>query len=281
TAATALSWNLWSFALFRFLTGAGIGGEYAAINSTIQELIPARVRGWTDLAINGSFWMGAALGAAGSIVLLNPALLPLDIGWRVSLATGAALSLVILFMRMWLPESPRWLITHGRAAEAETVVAGIEERFRRAGHVLEPGPFPKIRLRARSHTPLTEVVSTLFHGLRQRTLVGLVLMAAQAFFYNAIFFTYALVLTEFYAVPADHVGWYILPFAAGNFLGPLILGRLFDTVGRRPMLAFTYSVSGVLLAGTGLLFAGNLVSAATLTLCWTVIFFFASSAASA
>jgi MFS family permease len=279
TAATAFSWNLWSFALFRFLTGAGIGGEYAAINSTIQELVPARVRGWTDLAINGSFWVGAALGAAGSIVLLDPALLPVDVGWRAAFAMGALLSVGILFMRMWLPESPRWLITHGRAAEAEAVVTAIEARFRHEGHVLAPGPFPKIRLRARSHTPLAEVVSTLFHAHRQRTLVAL--MAAQAFFYNAIFFTYALVLTDFYAVPADAVGWYILPFAAGNFLGPLILGRLFDTVGRRPMLAFTYAASGLLLAGTGLLFAGNLVSATTLTLAWTVIFFFASSAASA
>src|SRR5262245_4559503 len=189
TAATAFSWSVWSFALFRFLTGAGIGGEYTAINSTIQELVPARVRGWTDLAINGSFWVGAALGAAGSIVLLDPTLLPIDIGWRAAFGIGAALSLVILFMRMWLPESPRWLITHGRAAEAEAVVAGIEERFRRDGHLLEPGPFRKIRLRARSHTPLAEVVSTLFYGLRQRTLVGLALMAAQAFFYNAIFFT--------------------------------------------------------------------------------------------
>jgi MFS family permease len=281
TAATAFSWNLWSFALFRFLTGAGIGGEYAAINSTIQELVPARVRGWTDLAINGSFWVGAALGAAGSIVLLDPTLLPVDIGWRAAFLIGALLSVVIFFMRVWLPESPRWLVTHGRAAEAEAVVAGIEARFRREGHVLTPGPFPKIRLRARTHTPLREVVSTLFHAHRQRTLVGLTLMATQAFFYNAIFFTYALVLTDFYAVPADQVGWYILPFAAGNFMGPLILGRLFDTVGRRPMLAFTYAASGLLLAGTGLLFANNLVSAAALTLCWTVIFFFASSAASA
>ena len=281
TAATAFSWNLWSFALFRFLTGAGIGGEYAAINSTIQELIPARVRGWTDLAINGSFWVGAAVGAAGSIVLLDPTLLPVDMGWRAAFLIGSLLALVIFFMRVWLPESPRWLVTHGRAAEAEAVVAGIEARFRREGHVLAPGPFPKIRLRARTHTPLREVASTLFHAHRQRTLVGLTLMATQAFFYNAIFFTYALVLTEFYAVPADQVGWYILPFAAGNFLGPLILGRLFDTVGRRPMLAFTYAASGLLLAGTGFLFAADLVSATTLTLCWMVIFFFASAAASA
>jgi MFS family permease len=281
TAATAFSWNLWSFALFRFLTGAGIGGEYAAINSTIQELVPARVRGWTDLAINGSFWVGAALGAAGSIVLLDPTLLPVDIGWRAAFLIGALLAIVIFFMRVWLPESPRWLVTHGRAAEAEAVVAGIEARFRREGHVLAPGPFPKILLRARTHTPLREVASTLFYAHRQRTVVGLTLMATQAFFYNAIFFTYALVLTDFYAVPADQVGWYILPFAAGNFLGPLILGRLFDTVGRRPMLAFTYAASGLLLAGTGFLFAADLVSATTLTLCWMVIFFFASSAASA
>jgi MFS family permease len=280
TAATAFSWDVWSFALFRFLTGAGIGGEYAAINSTIQELVPARVRGWTDLVINGSFWVGAAAGAAGSIVLLDPALLPVDMGWRLAFLIGSLLALVILFMRAWLPESPRWLITHGRPAEAERIVADIEARFRRAGHVLTPGPFPTIRLRARSHTPLPEVVATLFRAHRQRTAVGLVLMASQAFFYNAIFFTYALVLTDFYGIRADQVGWYILPFAAGNFLGPVFLGRLFDTIGRRPMIAFTYAASGVLLAATGWLFARDLVSVTTLTMCWMAIFFFASSAAS-
>lgn len=281
TAATAFSWNLWSFLLFRFITGAGIGGEYAAINSTIQELIPARVRGWTDLVINGSFWFGAAMGAAGSVVLLDPAVLPVDMGWRAAFGIGAALSLVILFMRMWLPESPRWLVTHGRGAEAEAIVAAIEERFRLAGHQLSPGPFPTLRLRARTHTPIAQVIATLFRAQRQRTLVGLSLMAAQAFFYNAIFFTYALILTEFYAIRADHVGWYILPFAAGNFMGPVILGRLFDTLGRRPMLTFTYAMSGLLLAGTGYLFARDLVSAASLTVCWMVIFFFATNAASA
>ncbi len=281
TAATAFTWNLWTFALCRFLTGAGIGGEYAAINSTIQELIPARVRGWTDLVINGSFWVGAAAGAAGSIVLLDPALLPVDIGWRAAFAIGAVLSLVILLMRMWLPESPRWLITHGRAEEAEAIVANIEARFRRDGHHLAGGPFPKIRLRARSHTPLKEVAATLFKAQRQRTVVGLTLMGAQAFFYNAIFFTYALVLTDFYGISAEHVGWYILPFAAGNFLGPVFLGRLFDTIGRRPMLTFTYAMSGLLLAATGYLFAQDLVSAAALTVCWMIIFFFASAAASA
>jgi MFS family permease len=281
TAATAFAWDFWSFILFRFLTGAGIGGEYTAINSTIQELIPARVRGWTDLAINGSFWVGAALGAAGSIVLLNPALFDPDIGWRLAFLIGAMLSVIIFFLRMWIPESPRWLMTHGRADEAVAIMAGIEARLHAQGHRWDDAPLPKTRLRARTHTPLGEVVSTLFRTQRQRTYVGLVLMASQAFFYNAIFFTYALMLTDFYGVPADHVGWYILPFAAGNFLGPLLLGRLFDTWGRRPMLTLTYAISGLLLAATGYLFAHDLVSVQLLTVCWMVIFFFASAAASA
>jgi MFS family permease len=281
TAATAFSWNVWSFMAFRFLTGAGIGGEYVAINSTIQELVPARVRGWTDLVINGSFWVGAAIGALGSVVLLNPAYFDPDVGWRLAFLIGAALAVTIFFMRLWIPESPRWLMTHNRAAEGEEIVAAIERDFENRGHRLLPGPFPAIRLRQRSHTPLAEVAATLFRAQRQRTLVGLSLMAAQAFFYNAIFFTYALILTDFYGIQADHVGWYILPFAAGNFLGPVFLGRLFDSHGRRPMLAFTYTISGLLLALTGFLFANELLSAIGLTLAWMVIFFFASAAASA
>jgi MFS family permease len=280
TAATAFSWNVWSFILFRFLTGAGIGGEYAAINSTIQELVPARVRGWTDLVINGSFWVGAALGALGAVVLLDPALLPVDYGWRAAFFIGAVLGLVILFMRMRLPESPRWLMTHGRAPEAEEIVAGLEARFRNEGHVLTEGPFPKVRIRTRHGTPLAEVFTALVHTHRQRTFVGLALMAAQAFFYNAIFFTYALVLTAFFGVPSENVGWYILPFAAGNFLGPVLLGRLFDTIGRRQMIVFTYVTSGVLLAGSGWLFAIGALDATGQTIAWMVIFFFASSAAS-
>jgi MFS family permease len=281
TAATAFSWNLWTFALCRFMTGAGIGGEYTAINSTIQELVPARVRGWTDLVINGSFWIGAAIGAAATIVLLNPEVLGNDLGWRAAFLIGAALSVVIFFMRLWIPESPRWLVIHGRSAEADAIVAGIEDKFRRRGHVLGAGPFPKIRLHARSHTPLWEVAATLFRTQRQRTFVGLSLMMAQAFFYNAISFTYALVLTDFYDTPAAHVGWYILPFAAGNFLGPLLLGRLFDTVGRRPMLAITYALSGILLAVTGYFFVQDYLTAQGLTAAWMIIFFFASAAASA
>jgi MFS family permease len=280
TAATAFSWNLWSFLLFRFITGAGIGGEYAAINSTIQELVPARVRGWTDLCINGSFWVGAALGALAAIVLLDPALLAPDQGWRAAFLIGAALAVIVFFMRLWLPESPRWLMTHGREAEAEAVVAGIEARLRAEGHAIPDTPLPQVRLRTRTHTPLADVFGALVHLHRRRTLVALALMAAQAFFYNAIFFTYALVLTTFYGIRSEHVGWYILPFAAGNVLGPILLGRLFDTLGRRPMIAFTYAMSGLLFAFTGWLFAEGLLSAREQTFCWSLIFFFASAAAS-
>lgn len=279
TAATATSWNLATFILFRFFTGAGIGGEYAAINSTIQELTPARVRGWADLVINGSFWLGAALGAASSIVLLNPAVFSIDLGWRVAFLIGAVLALFIFFMRFWIPESPRWLMTHGRVKEADAITADIDERVRREGHDLPPADLPRIRLRLRGHTSLLEVAQTLFREHRQRTLVGLSLMAAQAFFYNAIFFTYALILTDFYDIPSDRIGWYILPFAAGNFR-PLMLGRLFDTVGRRRMIAFTYATSGILLAVVGYLFMRGALSATTQTIGWSVIFFFASSAAS-
>ena len=244
TAATGLSWNAFSFSLFRFLTGSGIGGEYTAINSTIQELIPARFRGWTDLLINGSFWVGAALGAGGSLVLLDPAVIDPALGWRLAFLIGAVIGLVILLMRLWIPESPRWLITHGFPRAADTVVRGIEAHF--DGRQAPAGD--KTRLRMRSHTPLSEVAHTLFVTYRRRTLVGLSLMSAQAFFYNAIFFTYALILTDFFDTPAQDVGWYILPFALGNVLGPILLGRLFDTIGRKTMIASTYALSGLLLA---------------------------------
>ena len=278
TAATALSWSVASYALFRFLTGAGIGGEYTAINSTIQELVPARYRGWTDLLINGSFWIGAALGAVSAIVLLDPKWIDIDLGWRLAYLTGAGLGLVVFMMRMWIPESPRWLITHGRPEEANAIMRDIE------GSVGADAPdraWPKLKLRMRDHTPLREVAHTLFGVYRQRSLVGLVLMTAQAFFYNAIFFTFALVLTDFYGIEASQVGWYILPFAAGNFFGPLVLGRLFDTWGRRPMITLTYGVSGVLLALSGYLFMIGVLDARTQTIAWMVIFFCASPAASA
>jgi len=279
TAATGLSWDAASFILFRFLTGAGIGGEYTAINSTIQELIPARLRGWTDLLINGSFWVGAAMGAGGSIVLLNSKFIDPALGWRLAFLIGTAIGLFILVMRRWIPESPRWLITHGFVKEAEAVVRGIQAHFADA-----PGADmrerPQVRLRTRAHTSFAEVARTLFGTYRQRTLVGLLLMAAQAFFYNAVFFTYALILTNFYDIPAGQIGWYILPFAAGNVLGPIVLGRFFDTIGRKTMIAATYGISGILLAATGYLFSHGLLSAQALTAAWMLVFFFASAAAS-
>ncbi|TCR69962.1 MFS transporter [Bosea sp. BK604] len=278
TAATAFSWNAASFMIFRFFTGMGIGGEYTAINSTIQELVPARVRGWTDLVINGSFWIGAALGAIGAIILLDAGLIDPEIGWRLAFFIGAILGLVILILRLWIPESPRWLMSHGQPDKAAAIVAGIEAQ---SGVTYSPDEnLQRIRLRPRTATPLGEVFNSLFVVHRQRALVGLALMVAQAFFYNAIFFTYALILTDFYQVPSGMIGWFILPFAAGNFLGPLLIGRLFDTLGRRPMIAATYALSGLLLAGTGWLFAKELVTATQLTLCWSVVFFFASAAAS-
>jgi MFS family permease len=203
-----------------------------------------------------------------------------DLGWRLAFLIGAVLGLVIFLMRLWLPESPRWLMTHGRVEEANKVLDHIEGEFRARGHRFEAKPLAVIRLRIRRFTPLAEVARTLFRIERRRTLVGLSLMVAQAFFYNAIFFTYALVLTDFYGIPGDHVGWYLLPFAAGNFLGPVLLGRLFDTIGRRPMIAATYALSGLLLAAAGYLFALGILSATGQTIAWMVIFFFASAAAS-
>jgi MFS family permease len=281
TAATALSWDVASYALFRFLTGAGIGGEYTAINSTIQELVPARYRGWTDLVINGSFWIGAALGASSAIVLLDPKVTGPDLGWRLAYLTGACLGLVVFVMRMWIPESPRWLMIHGRPDSAHQIVADIERSALGHEQDTRSNAFAKVRLRMRAFTPLSEVARTLFVSYRQRALVGLALMVAQAFFYNAIFFTFALVLIEFYGIGASDVGWYILPFAAGNFLGPLLLGRLFDTIGRRAMIAATYGISGVLLVLSGYMFSIGALSAQGQTIAWMVIFFFASPAASA
>jgi MFS family permease len=280
TAATAFAWDLPSFVAMRFLTGAGIGGEYSAINSAIQELIPARRRGWTDLVINGSFWVGAAFAGGASIILLDPRLFDPDLGWRLAFFGGAAIGLVILYLRRFLPESPRWLIVHGRPAEAERIVTSIEAGIVREGHDLAPAT-QQARLRSRTATPLGEVFRTILRAYPERATLGLCLMAAQAFFYNAIFFTYAMMLIDFYGVPLDRVGWYVLPFALGNVLGPLLLGRLFDTVGRRPMIILTYGASAALLAVTGFLFRQEMLDATSQTLCWSVTFFFASAAASA
>ncbi|HUN44617.1 MAG TPA: MFS transporter [Acetobacteraceae bacterium] len=281
TIACGLSWNFASFAMFRLLTGAGIGGEYAAVNATIQELIPARRRGFTDLVVNGSFWIGAALGALGALVVLDPAIIPPEIGWRAAFVIGGILGGFVLFLRSFLPESPRWLMTHGQPEEAERVVRGIEQRVaHETSTPLPPPPHQALKLRTDVHSWFGAGVRALLTAYRRRTVLGTVLMAAQAFCYNAVFFTYALILTQFYHVKAGSVGLFMLPFALGNFLGPLLLGRLFDTLGRRVMITATYALAGFLMAITGWLFAIGLLDAVQQTAAWTVIFFVASAAAS-
>ncbi|HEY1837230.1 MAG TPA: MFS transporter [Rhizomicrobium sp.] len=277
TMLSGVAWNFWSFALFRFFTGTGIGGEYSAINSAVQEFTPARYRGHTDLAINGSWWLGAAFGALGSVFVLDPHIFAADVGWRLAFIIGGALAACLLFLRRLLPESPRWLMTHGRIAQAEAIVTEIEQR---AGDGA-PAGLPTISLSPSFRLTLPGVARMLFVNHPRRVVLGLTLMATQAFFYNAIFFTYALILTKFYGVAQSDIGWFMLPFAAGNFLGPLLLGRLFDTVGRKPMIAGTYAIAGVLMAVVGYLFSIGILSAAEQTAAWTVIFFFASAGASA
>jgi MFS family permease len=282
TALAALAPDAIWFGVFRFFTGAGIGGEYTAINSAIQELIPARYRGRTDLFVNGSFWVGTAIGAMGSVILLAPGRLPPDIGWRCAFAIGALLGAIVIFLRRYLPESPRWSMTHGRHEEAERIVAEIEDRVHAAdpGHVLPPAR-GTIRLHAHAGPqPIGRIALALFRHYRQRAWLALALMTSQAFFYNAIFFTYALVLGRFYGVPADGIGWYILPFSAGNFLGPLVLGPLFDTVGRRRMIALTYAGSGLALMVTAILFERGMLDLTSQTIAWAATFFLASAAAS-
>lgn len=277
TIASGLAWNFTSLLAFRFITGTGIGGEYAAINATIQELVPARRRGFTDLVINGSYWIGAALGALGAVAALDPAIVPVAYGWRAAFIIGGLIAFIALLLRRFIPESPRWLMTHGQPAEAERIVADIEARV---GAAPPATPLKTIRLRTDIKSWFAIGLRTLFTRYRQRAVLGITLMTAQAFCYNAIFFTYALVLTKFYHIPNGKVGLYILPFALGNFAGPLILGRFFDTIGRRIMITFTYAAAGLLMAVTGLLFAHGILSAASQTAAWTIIFFFASAAAS-
>lgn len=277
TLATAFTWNFASFALCRFFTGVGIGGEYAAINSAIDELIPARVRGRVSLAINGSFWVGAALGAGAAVILLDPRWLGPALGWRVAFGLGAVMGIAILLVRRHLPESPRWLITHGHHDAAHATMHAIEADI---GHRHVAGPLPTVAVGMRPPPTMREIVHVLLTRHRRRTVLGLTLMIAQAFFYNAIFFTYALVLTRFYGIADARVGLFIVPFAVGNFLGPLLLGPLFDRIGRRRMIAATYALSGVTLLLTAYGFVQGWLDATTQTLAWSVVFFLASAAAS-
>jgi MFS family permease len=279
TLATAFSPDFTFFAVCRFITGLGIGGEYAAINSAIDELIPARVRGRVNLAINGSFWVGAALGAGLSLVLLDPRVLGPAMGWRAGFVLGALLAVAILLVRRNVPESPRWLLAHGRSDEAQRIIERIEAEVE-AEHGKLPPAAGRVSFTGSAAPSIRQVAQVLLHRYRRRSIVALALMISQAFFYNAIFFTYALVLTRFHGVPEGRVALYIFPFALGNVLGPLVLGPLFDRVGRRKMIALTYVLSGVGLALTGWAFMQGWLDARSQALAWSAVFFLASAAAS-
>jgi MFS family permease len=279
TLATAFSPGFGFFAVCRFITGLGIGGEYAAINSAIDELIPARVRGRVNLAINGSFWLGSALGAGLCLILLDPRVLGPALGWRAGFVLGALLAVAILLVRRDVPESPRWLIAHGRADEAQRIVAGIEAEVE-ARHGRLASVAGGIGFAQRAAPSMRQVAHVLLRRYPKRSMVALALMVSQAFFYNAIFFTYALVLTRFHHVPDGLVALYIFPFALGNVMGPFVLGPLFDRVGRRKMIALTYVLSGVGLALTGWAFMLGWLDALSQALCWSAVFFLASAAAS-
>ena len=281
TIATAFAWTPIFFYACRFVTGMGIGGEYSAINSAIDELIPAKHRGRIDIIINGTYWLGAAAGAMLSVAALHIFSPLLD--WRVCFGLGFVLGLAILIVRRHVPESPRWLFIHGRDREAEEVTRDIERQVSEStdAQLEEPDPDDQITIRQRKSIPLHEIAVTIARTYPKRTILGLALFIGQAFLYNSILFGYATLLSTFFGVSTSNAPYYLVAFALGNLLGPLILGPLFDSVGRKPMIAGTYILSGVLLLITGYLFDQHSLTAASLTACWSVVFFFASAGVSA
>jgi MFS family permease len=279
TVATAFAWDFWSFMAFRVLAGMGIGGEYSAINSAIDELVPARVRGRVALAINSSWWIGTACAAGLTVFLLHtlgPAL-----GWRVGFGLGAVLALGIIFVRNSVPESPRWLLTHGRAEEAEEIVRKIEAEVRKSQPNLPEPEGEPLEIEQRRSIGFIEIARHVMREYPERGVLGFALMASQAVLYNATLFGFTTVLSTFFHVSKENAPLYIIPFAIGNLLGPWLLGSLFDTVGRKVMISGTYILAGGSLLFTAWLFHAGVLSATTLTICWSICFFFASAGASA
>jgi MFS family permease len=281
TLGTAFSVSYLTFALARFCTGLGIGGEYAAINSAVDELIPGRIRGRVDLFINGTFWVGASLGAAATLLLLGPHGPPHAWGWRLAFGIGGVLGFGVLLLRLAVPESPRWLMLRGREAEARAVVDAIEREVRKHTPDLPRLEEKPLRLRTRDNTPWAEIFEHMLGPGRSRSVLGLVLMVGQAFFFNAMFFTFGLVAKQFYHQSDERLPLQLLPFAIASFLGPAILGPYFDRIGRKPMISGCYAFSGIALAAIGGLFAFGMVGLHALTASFAVIFFVASAAASA
>jgi MFS family permease len=282
TLASAFSWNLLSFSIFRFCTGLGIGGEYSAINSAVDELIPGKVRGTVDLVVNGTFWVGATLGALASIFLLHSHGLSDATSWRYAFGIGGTLGVAVLVLRLYVPESPRWLMLRGYEQQANQVVSDIENKVSRGNPESLPSlEGKKLKIVVRDHTPLKEIFRNMLGDNRARSFLALTLMAAQAFFFNAVFFTYGLVVKKFFHVPDSDLPIYLLPFAVGSFLGPMLLGRLFDKLGRKPMITATYAIAGLLLLGVIYPFVHGDLGSRGLGICFSLIFFVASSAASA
>ncbi|CAB1276418.1 MFS transporter [Candidatus Nitrosacidococcus tergens] len=276
-----VSFFLWQLFIAQFISGLGIGGEHTAINSAIDELIPSKYRGRASIAINGTYWGGAALGASANLFLLNPNVFSDNIGWRISFFLGPVLGLMIVYLRRHIPESPRWMVGHGYKDEAEKIVNNIESEIQSQGYTLSKVPKNKaLEIFSQKDSSVIELIKLLFKRYPRQTFVSFSMMVTQSILYNSIFFSYALVLQNFYHTDPSSTQYYFFPFAIGNLVGPLVLGKYFDTVGRRKMIFITYSISGTILIVSAILFYKNILSAAMQTTLWSASFFFASAAAS-